>query len=116
MSYKIILTPNFEKEFKKLLKKYPSIKEDLRALGQSLQANPTQGSEVFKNCYKVRLAIKSKGKGKSGGGRLITYVRITSESVYLLSIYDKSDRETVTDAYIKHLLKDLSWLYSCSSG
>nr|WP_262509730.1 type II toxin-antitoxin system RelE/ParE family toxin [Siphonobacter curvatus] len=75
-------------------------------MGQSLQENPTQGSEVFKNCYKVRLAIKS--KGKSGGGRLITYVRITSESVYLLSIYAKSERETVTDAYIKHLLKDLS--------
>ncbi|PQA57031.1 hypothetical protein C5O19_15515 [Siphonobacter curvatus] len=99
---KIILTPNFEKGFKKV----PPIKEDLWALGQSLQENPTQGSEVFKNCYKVRLAIKS--KGKSGGGRLITYVRITSESVYLLSIYAKSERETVTDAYIKHLLKDLS--------
>ncbi|WP_369679087.1 hypothetical protein [Siphonobacter sp. BAB-5385] len=96
------------KSLKSFSGKYPSIKADLRALGQTLQENPTQGSEVFKNCYKVRLAIKSKGKGKSGGGRLITYVRITSESVYLLSIYDKSNRETVTNAYIKHLLKDLS--------
>lgn len=108
MSYKIILTPNFKKWFKKLLKKYPLIKEDLRALCQSLQVNPTQGSEVFKNCYKVGLAIIGKGKGKSGDISLITYVRITSESVYLLSIYDKSDRETVTDAYIKYSLKDLS--------
>ncbi|MDQ1086942.1 type II toxin-antitoxin system RelE/ParE family toxin [Siphonobacter sp. SORGH_AS_1065] len=107
MSYKIILTPTFEKEFKRLLKKYPSIKLDIFELGKSLQDNPIQGSEVFKNCYKIRLAIKSKGKGKSGGGRVITFVKITEESVYLLSIYDKSDKETVTDTYLKQLLLDI---------
>ena len=107
MSFKIIPTPNFQKEFKKLSKKYPSIISDIKDLSDSLSENPTQGSEIFKNCYKVRIAIKSKGKGKSGGGRLISYVKIVNQKIYLLTIYDKSDKETVSDAYLKQLLKDI---------
>jgi mRNA-degrading endonuclease RelE of RelBE toxin-antitoxin system len=107
MNYKIIPTPNFQKEFKKLSKKYPSLKADLIELSDSLLKQPIQGSEVFKNCYKIRFAIKSKGKGKSGGGRLISYARISNEKIYFLSVYDKSERDTVSDEYIKFLLKDL---------
>ena len=107
MSYELISTPNFERELKKLSKKYPSLKSDFIALSKSLKEDPTQGSEVFKNCYKIRFAIKSKGRGKSGGGRLITYVKIVNKRIYLLSVYDKSDQETVTDAYIKQFLKEL---------
>jgi mRNA-degrading endonuclease RelE of RelBE toxin-antitoxin system len=107
MNYKIILTPNFQKEFKRLNKKYPSLKTDLIELTNSLLMQPVQGDEVFKNCYKIRFAIKSKGKGKSGGGRLINYVKLTSEKIYFLSVYDKSDKETVSDQDIKRLLKDL---------
>ncbi|GAB2795229.1 hypothetical protein GCM10027275_45440 [Rhabdobacter roseus] len=59
MSYELISTPNFERELKKLSKKYPSLKSDLGALSKSLKEDPTQGSEVFKNCYKIRFAIKS---------------------------------------------------------
>ncbi len=69
MSYSIVLTPNFEKELKSLAKKYPSLKSDLIALSQSLLAMPIQGAEIFKNCYKIRFSIKSKGRGKSGGAR-----------------------------------------------
>ncbi|HWZ04828.1 MAG TPA: type II toxin-antitoxin system RelE/ParE family toxin [Mucilaginibacter sp.] len=107
MSYKIILTPNFQKEFKKLNKKYPSLKADLIELTDSLLMQPIQGDLVFKNCYKVRFAIKSKGKGKSGGARLINYVRIEDEKIYFLSVYDKSEKDTVSDNDIKFLLKDL---------
>jgi mRNA-degrading endonuclease RelE of RelBE toxin-antitoxin system len=107
MNYKIILTPNFQKEFKRLNKKYPSLKTDLIELTNSLLIQPIQGDEVFKNCYKIRFAIKSKGKGKSGGGRLINYVKLTGEKIYFLSVYDKSDKETVSDQDIKRLLKDL---------
>ena len=78
MSYKIIPTPNFQKEFKRLSKKYPSLKTDLIELTDALLKQPIQGDEVFKNCYKIRFAIKSKSKGKSGGGRLISYIRIAS--------------------------------------
>lgn len=107
MAYNIIPTPNFQKEFKKLFKKFPSLKEDLTALVNSLTEKPLQGTEIFKNCYKVRFAIKSKGKGKSGGARLVTFVQIIGERIYLLSVYDKGEKETVTDTFLKQLLKDL---------
>jgi mRNA-degrading endonuclease RelE of RelBE toxin-antitoxin system len=72
MSFEIVPTHNFGKELKKMGKKYPSIKSDIEALITSLAEHPVQGDEVFKNCYKVRFSIKSKGKGKRGGGRLVT--------------------------------------------
>ncbi|WP_370871203.1 hypothetical protein [Algoriphagus sp.] len=95
------------KELKKLRKKYASLESDLENLGDQLQSNPRMGVEVYKNCYKIRFAIKSKSKGKSGGGRLITWVKLEKESIYLLSIYDKSERESITDQYIKALLNSL---------
>ena|SRR5690349_24222919 len=107
MAYNIIPTPNFQKEFKKLYKKFPSIREDLMVLANSLMEQPLQGSEVFKNCYKIRFAIKSKGKGKSGGARLITFVKVVGERIYLLSVYDKGEKDTVTDVFLRQLLKDL---------
>lgn len=108
MSFSIIPTPNFERELKKIAKKYPSLKADLLQLQKSLLENPIQGNEVFKNCYKVRFSIKSKGRGKSGGGRLITYVKIQGEKIYLLSIYDKSEKATIADEMIQYLLRDIS--------
>ncbi len=66
MSYEVIPTPNFEKELKKLNKKYPSIRTDLAQLVKELREIPQLGSEVYKNCYKIRFVIKSKGAGKSG--------------------------------------------------
>lgn len=80
---------------------------DLTVLAVSLRKNPTQGVEVYKNCYKVRFPIKSKGKGKSGGGRLITCVKIVQGKIYLLSVFDKSKKETVTDSFLKILLNNL---------
>jgi len=107
MAYSIIPTPNFQSEFKKLYKKFPSIKNDLMLLADSLLDDPLQGCEIFKNCYKIRLAIKSKGKGKSGGARVITFVQIVDEKIYFLSVYDKGEIETVPDAFLRQLLKDL---------
>jgi mRNA-degrading endonuclease RelE of RelBE toxin-antitoxin system len=107
MSYKIIPTSQFEKELKRLFKKYPSIKSDLFELVSQLKENPKLGTPLLKNCYKIRIAITSKGKGKSGGGRLITHVRIVKEEVHLLTIYDKSDQENISDVAINELLDQL---------
>ena len=104
MSYNVNYTNNFAKELKSLAKKYKSLKEDIALLIQSLETQPIQGDEVFKNCYKIRLAIKSKGKGKRGGARVITFVQIYDSEVVLISIYDKSDKETVNDSELKRLL------------
>jgi len=76
MSFEVIPTSIFEKGLKKLAKRYPSLKMDIKKLREELMQNPRQGDELFKGCFKVRFAIKSKGKGKSGGGRLITFVKI----------------------------------------
>ncbi len=107
MSYNIIPTPNFEKELKRLVKRHRSLKVDLNTLLESLKEAPIQGVEIIKNCYKIRFAIKSKGKGKSGGGRLVTFIKIQNERIYLLSIYDKSDQETISDQDLKYLLNEL---------
>lgn len=67
MSYSVVVSPTFRKQAKRLLKKYASLKQDLDALVGQLEKDPQQGIAVGKGCYKVRLAIRSKGKGKSGG-------------------------------------------------
>jgi mRNA-degrading endonuclease RelE of RelBE toxin-antitoxin system len=111
MSYEITTTPHFEREAKPLIKKYSSLVYELGQLINSLAEQPVQGTSLANNCYKIRLAIKSKGKGKSGGARVITCVIAVREEVLLLSIYDKSERETITNAEIKKrietYLKDL---------
>ena len=107
MSYKIVSTKVFEKELKRLAKKYKSLKEDIAALFEDLEANPTQGTPLGGSCYKVRLAISSKQKGKSGGARVITCVKVVQEAVILLTIYDKSERENITDKEIEEFLKNI---------
>ena len=104
MSYNIIAVPTFRKELKKLAKKYPSLKSDLTILFESLAENPEQGVALGKNCYKIRIAITSKNKGKSGGARLITNFVIADTTVYLLSIFDKSEKENLTDKELQELL------------
>jgi mRNA-degrading endonuclease RelE of RelBE toxin-antitoxin system len=100
MSYNIVLTDDFKTDFKKLFKKYSSLKLEIEELGNSLELNPTQGISIGKNCYKIRLAIRSKNAGKSGGARVITHVKIIKQTVYLLSIYDKSELASIGDKEI----------------
>ena len=104
MSYNLIITPAFERDSKPLIKKYKSLKTDLADLFDSLENEPMKGKPLGKDCYKIRLAISSKGKGKSGGARVITCVKITSEKIFLLTIYDKSDKEDISDKELNELL------------
>jgi mRNA-degrading endonuclease RelE of RelBE toxin-antitoxin system len=105
MSYRVKSIGVFEKQAKKLIQKYPSLKNELLELIQSLKTNPKQGTPIGKNCYKLRVAISSKGRGKSGGARIITYIHYSETVVYLLSIYDKSDKENIPDKQLEELLK-----------
>jgi mRNA-degrading endonuclease RelE of RelBE toxin-antitoxin system len=104
MSFRILTIPPFDRQLKRLAKKYPSIKEDLLELAGQLVHNPTSGKPLGKNCFKVRMAISSKGKGKSGGARLITNIAVEKENIYLLSIYDKSKKADMTDSEMAELL------------
>ncbi|MFO8054581.1 MAG: type II toxin-antitoxin system RelE/ParE family toxin [Bacteroidales bacterium] len=106
MNYKVFITDNFKKEAKKLSKKYPSLKSELAALGNELSKKPDQGTSLGNNVYKIRLSISSKGKGKSGGARIITFVKITQATVYLLSIYNKGEKDDISYHEIKQILKE----------
>jgi mRNA-degrading endonuclease RelE of RelBE toxin-antitoxin system len=107
MNFRIELSNNFRRQFKKLQKKYPSINMDIAKLGKELRASPQKGTPLGKNCFKIRLSITSKGKGKSGGARVITYVQIIDETIYLLSIYDKSEKDNLNEGEIELLLGEI---------
>lgn len=107
MLYKVIATPIFKREIKRLAKKYHSLKNEYAELIDTLEENPEQGTPLGDNCYKIRISIASKGKGKSGGARVITNIAIVDETVYLLSIYDKSEQADISDKELKALLKQL---------
>ena len=108
MNYNIESIPNFDRELKRLAKKYPSLKQEILELGDLLAEDPTKGISIGRNCYKIRLSIKSKGKGKSGGARVITCVIAVDERVLLLSIYDKSEQADIPDKLLDQLLAKVS--------
>lgn len=105
MSFKIVTVAPFRKAAKKLIKKYSSLKSELAVLGQKLSIDPISGVSLGNNCYKIHLAIHSKGKGKSGGARVITHFYIAENTVFLLSIYDKSETASISDKELQELLQ-----------
>ncbi|MEN9523546.1 MAG: hypothetical protein RL065_1923 [Bacteroidota bacterium] len=107
MSFDVIATDPFIRKLKPLAKKYPSLKTDLAETIDTLAIKPTLGTSIGRDCYKIRIAISSKGKGKSGGARLITYVRVTRQTVYLMDIYDKSEQANISKEELKTLI---DWL------
>lgn len=105
MSYKVFTIPPFDKQLKRLAGKYPSLKKEIGELFKSLETHPAQGQAIGESCYKIRLAIASKGKGKSGGARVVTYFIVSDKLVYLISIYDKSEKANISDSELKNLLR-----------
>jgi mRNA-degrading endonuclease RelE of RelBE toxin-antitoxin system len=109
MSYKVKTIPSFEKELKQLSKKYPSLKKDYESFLDYIEENPLSGTAIGKDCYKIRFAIKSKTKGKSGGARIITCVKVIQSTVFLISVYDKSEIENISDSALKLKLKEIEF-------
>ncbi len=105
MSYSIKTIPYFDRQARRLARKFKSFKKELAELFDSLQVDPKQGTPLGNDCYKIRIAIKSKGKGKSGGARAITHVVAVREHVYLLTVFDKSEKENISDKELQELLK-----------
>jgi len=105
MSFNVKTISIFERQAKRLMKKYPSLKKEIQELIKELKEKPKKGTPIGHNCYKIRLASSSKGKGKSGDARIITHLVFNDDTVYLLTIYDKSDIENLTDKEILELVK-----------
>lgn len=104
--YKVLPAKSFERDAKKLLKKYASLRKELSILGKELSQNPTIGKSLGKDCYKIRLGIRS--KGKSGGARIITYIITENKEVILLTIYDKQVKPDISEKEITELLNELN--------
>lgn len=108
MNYSIIFDDSFEKEVKRLSKRYPSIKQDLLALQKEIYVNPQTGTDLGGGLRKIRMKITSKGRGKSGGARVISFtvvVAIEETEINLLYIYDKADRDSIGMKEIEELLR-----------
>ena len=102
---KVVVGRTFEREAKRLIKKYRSLPSEIADLIESLENNPELGTPIGKNCFKIRLAIQSKGQGKRGGARVISCVLAIKEEVVLLSIYDKAEKEDISDLMLQQLLE-----------
>lgn len=105
MSFNILRTQAFSNHLKLLAKKYPSIKKDYEQLLQELASNHAAGISLGKNCYKIRMNIASKKRGKSGGARVITYLKIEDKKITLLDIYYKAGKDSISEKELIELLK-----------
>ena len=107
MKYNVLSIPPFDRQFKRLVKKFPSLKTELSTLVEELEDNPIKGTFLGNNCFKIRLAVASKHRGKSGGARVITHIYIENEIVFLLAIYDKSEKVDISDKELRELLMEI---------
>lgn len=110
MANNVIPTSFFEKRFKRFSKKFNSLPDEIEQLEKELIANPKLGESLGAGLYKVRLASKDKGKGKSGGFRIITYlIEETAEDVniYLIIIYDKSEESSISKSKLIEFVKKI---------
>ena len=110
MNVTIIPSTEFNRQFKRLAKKYKSLLNDYLTLSKSLKDNPLQGDDLGGGVRKIRMAISSKGKGKSGGARVLTLNVLVSgdAEVTLLTIYDKNEIDNVSDEYIRWLVSTIN--------
>ena len=105
MSYKIYTIPRFEKDVKRLQKRFPKIKSDLQDFVKELSKNGKLGVELGSGIYKVRVPNSSIPTGKSGGFRVITYYK-SSDTIYLITIYSKTQKDTILTDTLKEIIKN----------
>ena len=107
MNYEIIPIEKFKKEAKRLVRKYPSLKSELEELYDVLIKEPRYGTPLGNDAYKIRISIKSKQAGKSGGARVVTYVITEDKEIYLLTIYDKGEFDSIDDATLRKIISNI---------
>ena len=108
MNCNITTTPDFARDLKQLAKRYPSLKQDYGVFLDNLRETPQMGVPLGKHLRKVRFNITSKDKGKKGGARIITHVVLCAfneANITLVTIYDKSDQENISDKELKLLMR-----------
>ena len=104
---KLNVSDYFKREAKPLVKKHRSLAKEIQELFDSLKIDSIQGYTLPHTCFKVRLAIESKGKGKRSGARVITHFHVINDEIFMLGIYDKSDQGTISEKELTKRLKAL---------
>ena len=108
MKYRLKFQHTFEKEAKRLGKRYMSMKSDIASLSEEILTNPHLSTDLGGVLRKIRMAITSKGKGKRGGARVISFtvvVEVEETEINLLYIYDKAERSSISKKEIEELLR-----------
>jgi len=108
MRVTIETSKSFKRELKRFCKHYASFVGDYERLLQEITANPQLGTDLGGGIRKIRMQISSKGKGKSGGARVISvsvYAAVDAATVNLLYIYDKAERESISRKEIEELMR-----------
>ncbi|PRY35514.1 mRNA-degrading endonuclease RelE of RelBE toxin-antitoxin system [Spirosoma oryzae] len=111
MPNSVLLTPRFERRYKRFSKKFASLEGELDELIADLTKSPTIGQSLGSGLYKIRLAVKSKGKGKSGGFRIVSYLVTENEDntdIFLITMYDKSEDSSIDKDTLLAMIADLS--------
>ena len=118
MEHVFIPTSTFEKSYKRLKKKYYSLKTDLEEFKKEYNENPETGKDLGGGFRKVRVAVKSKNKGKSSGARIISYdlyIKTENKVVILVEIYDKGEISSISDSVYEAVLKEFLENYSTNT-
>ena len=106
---KVRISEDVRAAYQRLKKRHKSLEADFERLLASLLQDPIQGVELEGGARKVRLAITSKGRGKSGGARVIIRVRFVADELQLLYIYDKADFGNISDDYLRDVMKRMDF-------
>ena len=97
-------TETFNKSVKKLKKKFRNIEQDYQLFIDSIKTDEDLGIHLKDGIYKSRLASSDKKSGKRSGYRLISYLKIIDNEIYLMFIYDKSEFENISESDLDQLL------------
>ena len=106
----IIYSDAFESKLKRFAKKFPSILDEIEELAEQLEDDAQIGISLGSGLYKIRLSVESKGGGKSGGFRVISYIvyqEPESSDVYLVTLYDKSEDNSFKKESLVKLIKKI---------
>lgn len=112
MAININFSDAFESRVKKFIKKFPSLANELIDFVEELKKNPFVGKSLGAGLYKMTLASESKGKGKSGGFRIINYIVSQNKDeidVTVLIIYDKSEDSTMKKEVLVKMVKEMDF-------
>ena len=107
MIREVRFSDDFNRAFMRLKKRYRSLPQDLKQLLASLVENPQQGIELYNGMRKLRLSFASKGRGRSGGGRVIIQLAVDDTRLTFVYIYDKSDMGNASDEFLDQTIKDI---------